>query len=443
MVKPKAKEKHHYTRQVLPGYNSLHTAANRTTLIDPSHSEEQFSVKAQLEQLRLEHARSRRNVQSETNRRTQLHDIHPFYNYASGTPLPDIRLANPDRSPSARGRVPGPQAPRSWTAATGVKSTAIHEQQSITERIKKKQQMRVGVKSLCEICTYAVAYQIAYKEEHGAQLSKAIKGMPTHLKELLLHAISEIGGMNNRILTMLSATDLTDLCLENCTLSLDLFFRTFWKIETKRAQLPKEVKDTWEELEEDEIDEPTLTITRSDKSDDSRFANLFRIARLINSAVDLSRRWTIATKLTNLSTLDISFFRPHLPGLATCELIVTTLPQLISLSMANTLQKEDGYGALSVLSKGLRMLQFWDIGYHDWITPEVICGYSSVFVINWDRDLQNLEFLSLEHISSDTDTDTTAAMTVKRQFYEDVQLHGRAKRRPIVLTNSNHYHVYN
>jgi hypothetical protein len=66
-----------------------------------------------------------------------------------------------------------------------------------------------------------------------------------------------------------------------------------------------------------------------------------------------------------------------------------------------------------------------------------------VFVINWDRDLQNLEFLSLEHISSDTDTDTTAAMTVKRQFYEDVQLHGRAKRRPIVLTNSNHYHVYN
>ncbi|KAI9281422.1 hypothetical protein BC943DRAFT_329852 [Umbelopsis sp. AD052] len=372
-----------------------------------------MSVTAQLQQLRIENARSRRSVQGgDMQRQTQLQDIHPFYSFESGTPLPEIRPQN--NAQGTNRRVPGPQAPRSWIAAMRAKSTAVHEKQSITERIQKRNKARIGVRSLREICTYTVAYQIIYSEEHAARLSRTLPSTPIHLKEFLLRAIAELGGVNDRILKMMGVLDLNDLCLENCTLSLDLFYRTFWKLETKHVQRVKESKDTWEELGDDELEEETAVV--SDMYDDGRFASLFRVARLINPVVDLSKQWVITTKLTQLTSLDISFFRPHLPGLAASELIVTTLPHLTSLSMAGMLQKDDGYGALSVLAKGLRMLQFWDIGYHDWITPEVICGYASTLVINWDKDLQNLDYLSLEHIFTDNEADISAAMAVKNQF---------------------------
>ncbi|CAO3674929.1 unnamed protein product [Umbelopsis ramanniana] len=417
MVKPKIKVKHQYSKHSLPHHHSSNVLTNHTPRDNPSDVAGEMSVTAQLQQLRTENARSRRNLQGGyTQRQTQLQDIHPFYNFESGTPLPEIRPQN---------------------------ASQVHEKQSIIERIQKRSKVRIGVRSLRELCTYTVAYQVIYSEEHAAHLSRALPSTPIHLKEFLLRAIAELGGVNDRILKMMGVLDLTDLCLENCTLSLDLFYRTFWKLETKYIPRRKESKDTWEELDDDDELEGNTTLTSiSDKYDDGRFASLFRVARLINPVVDLSKQCIITTKLTQLTSLDISFFRPHLPGLATSELIVTTLPHLTSLFMAGMLQKEDGYGALSVLSKGLRMLQFWDIGYHDWITPEVICGYASTLVINWDKDLQNLDYLSLEHIATDNDSDMSAAMAVKNQFYHDVRRHGRARRRPIVLTDPNQYQIY-
>lgn len=443
MVKPKTKVKHQYSKHSLPHHHSSNVLTNHSSRDNTSDVAGEMSVTAQLQQLRIENARSRRNFQgSEVQRQTQLQDIHPFYNFESGTPLPEIRPQN--ASQGTNRRVPGPQAPRSWIAAMRAKSTAVHEKQSITERIQKRSKARIGVRSLREICTYTVAYQVIYSEKHAGNLSRALPSTPIHLKEFLLRAIAELGGVNDRILKTMGVLDLTELCLENCTLSLDLFYRTFWKLETKYTPRRKESKDTWEDLDDDddELEGNTAVTSISDKYDDGRFASLFRVARLINPVVDLSKQCIITTKLTQLTSLDISFFRPHLPGLATSELIVTTLPHLRSLSMAGMLQKEDGYGALSVLSKGLRMLQFWDIGYHDWITPEVICGYASTLVINWDKDLQNLDYLSLEHISTDNDSDKSAAMAVKNQFYDDVRRYGRARRRPIVLTDPNQYHIY-
>jgi hypothetical protein len=442
MVKPKIKVKHQYSKHSLPHHHSSNVLTNHTPRDNPSDVAGEMSVTAQLQQLRIENARSRRNLHGgDMQRQTQLQDIHPFYNFESGNPLPEIRPQN--TSQGTNRRVPGPQAPRSWIAAMRAKSTAVHEKQNITERIQKRSKVRIGVRSLREICTYTVAYQVIYSEDHAAHLSRALPSTPIHLKEFLLRAIAELGGVNDRILKMMGVLDLTDLCLENCTLSLDLFYRTFWKLETKYIPRRKESKDTWEELDDDDELEGNTTVTSiSDKYDDGRFASLFRVARLINPVVDLSKQCIITTKLTQLTSLDISFFRPHLPGLATSELIVTTLPHLTSLSMAGMLQKEDGYGALSVLSKGLRMLQFWDIGYHDWITPEVICGYASTLVINWDKDLQNLDYLSLEHISTDNDSDMSAAMAIKNQFYDDVRRNGRARRRPIVLTDPNQYQIY-
>ncbi|KAH8551473.1 hypothetical protein BGW37DRAFT_493790 [Umbelopsis sp. PMI_123] len=415
MVKPKAKVKHQYSKHSLPQQHPSNTLSNHAPHDSSSDVVDGLSVTARLQQLRLENARNRLNQQREVRRPTQLQDIHPFYNFESGTPLPEIRPPN---------------------------ASQVHEKQNITERIKRRRKVRTGVISLSEICTYTVAYQIIYSDAQEARLARTIPRTPIHLKELLLHAIAELGGVNDRILKMMGVLDLNDLCLENCTLSLDLFYRTFWKLETKYIQPVKESKETWEELDDDELDESATVSSISDKYDDGRFASIYRVTRLINPVIDISKQWNITSKLAHLTSLEISFFRPHFPGLATSELIVTTLPHLTSLSMAGTLQKEDGYGALSVLSKGLRMLQYWDIGYHDWITPEVICGYSSTLVINWDKDLQNLDYLSLEYISSDNDSDASAAMAVKRQFYDDVRRSGRVRRRPIILTSPHQYQNY-
>ncbi|CAM0138116.1 hypothetical protein VKS41_001347 [Umbelopsis sp. WA50703] len=440
MGKPKSKDKYHHSRPSHPHSSTVYFAEISNTKPDYSPTMEQSSVRAQLEQLRLEHARSRRNAYRNQHRNTQTQDIHPFLNYESGAPVADIRTRS---RPGSYRRIPGPAPPRSWTTPNRAKVAAVHEQQIISERISKRQQATAALRSLCETCAYNLGYQTLFNEDYTRQIQKVVKNLPIHLKEEVLYAISEIGGMNDRLLSYFALTEVSELCLANCTLSPELFYREFWKVETRRPKAVKEVKDTWEDIDYDESEDIELLSLPLEQFEERQFVNLYLIARSINPSVDLSKRWIITTKLTQLTTLDISFFRPHLPALATSELIVTTLPHLISLSTAGTFQRDHGSAALSVLSKGLRKLQFWDIGYHDWITPEVICGNPSVVLINWDRDLQNLDFLSLENIGPGNSSENEAAKEVKRQFYEDVQVFKRAKRRPIVLMHPQQYRIYN
>ncbi|KAJ2960698.1 hypothetical protein NQZ79_g3974 [Umbelopsis isabellina] len=401
---------------------------------------EQSSVRAQLEQLRLEHARSRRNAYRSQPHSTQTPEIHPFLNYESGAPIPDIRTRS---RPGSYRPIPGPAPPRSWITTNRAKVIAAHDQLIISERIRKRQQARRELRSLCETCAYNLGYQTLFNEDYAWHMRKVVKNLPIHLKEEVLYAISEIGGMNDRLLPYFALTEVSELCLANCTLSAELFFKEFWKVETRRHIPVKEVKDTWEDIDDDDSDNMEILSPPLEQFEERQYVNLYLVARSIKPSIDLSNRWVISTKLTHLTILDISFFRPHLPALATSELLVTTLPHLISLSTAGTFQRDNGSAALSVLSKGLRKLQFWDIGYHEWITPEVICGNASVVLINWDRDLQNLDFLSLENIGPGNSSENEAAKEVRRQFYEDVQVFKRAKRRPIVLMHPQQYRTYN
>ncbi|KAF7725203.1 hypothetical protein EC973_000369 [Apophysomyces ossiformis] len=340
------------------------------------------SVTDRLAKLRAEQVRAEKNRQ-----RLRSKSGHDDDRFACPPSLPTPYELNAKQSSIAHSSAAGPPPPLSWTFKT--------RNVSLSKRIRSESK---DIPSLRSMCVHQISYEIENQYGiHADYSAKQFALLPVRIKERVLQCTR----VTNRILKLFEEAPYTDLCLENASVSMSRLIQAFWKAElVKKQDTAGELKDDWEEdYDNHDEGEPDVYVFDLEiQEEDECSYHMQRILQVLIGNLDLSKRYTLFTPLSlTLTSLNISFIRPFLPSTAIAYLISTTLPALLSFSSAGCFTAAEGPQALSILSRGLRKLRFWDIGYHEWIKPGMFCEWSSESVINWRKDLKDLQTLHLHY----------------------------------------------
>lgn len=356
-------------------------------------STEESNVTAKLNKLRVEQARAERN----RGQRKEATDV--------GENQPQWQELKQTR------RTAGPPPPRSWIVKEQeLNERPIHVRPRNQTRPWQQQQSQKEstVQPLWQQCAFVLCKQVAawYATDRRACM-RQIARLPIKTKQMLLRAFAESSSvtLTNQLLTMFGEAgneEYSELCLEGASISMECLVKTFWNVRTYQTTT-ESISEDWEEAAE-EI-EHAFGGQEAEYIHDPEQHNectwhlrlLLHMARH-SASIDLSKHLVLYTPLSaKLTTLNLSFIQPPVPAVGLAYLITQTLPDLQILSVAGTFPGKQGQQALSVLSRGLRKLTVWDIGYHAWLEANMLCDDTSPSpLIHWNRDLLNLQILVLQ-----------------------------------------------
>ncbi|KAI8388762.1 uncharacterized protein BYT42DRAFT_561138 [Radiomyces spectabilis] len=356
------------------------------------------SVSTKLAKLRSEQARAAWNRQRQ-QRPIPSNMAEQSLNLGPSWLMPAISPSTVEASTSHRSAA-GPPPPRSWITRKSNQIRTIH---------RKVSNPTEGVPSLCWLCSVAIARRLAEDYRlHADRYDKAFASLSIRVKQSLLRALATSTGINDRLLKLFQDEEYDDLCLESSSISFSKLLRTYWRVKPLQAKPPPElaVKEDWEDEEEEEVNqeqswpegEGYIFDPDDNKKEDTEMS--YAMQQVLECAVPgiaRGRPYLLSMPMAStLVSLNLSFIRPVLPSIDLAYLIVTTLPHLASLSTAACFTATEGPRALFILSHGLRRLEYWDIGYHEWMQLELLCGPDIGASINWKKDLLYLKVLGLQ-----------------------------------------------
>lgn len=391
-----------------------HSYFASTTKHKERGSEANESVTERLAKLRAEQLRAERNrqrkLQTTTTTTTTTTAGDPV---VAAAPIALLSHGN-DNSLTLSPQVAGPAPPPSWRNKLQHALYPSIVDRPPTERTKKKD----SSSSLLNICTRQIAYQLGpwYRTQPEACKAQFAQLSPS-VKQMILKSMSEQPDgdrMTDDLLELFKNDLYAELIFEGGLISFKKLLRTFWEA-AKYQHQDDSLHEDWEDLiettKEEDDDQWQQTYHYDPESHDECSLHLRTVLRSLlapSEAASLaSEHWLLYTPLSaKLISLNISFIRPLLPALSMAYLITSTLSDLSVLSMAGCLSPAGGPRALTVLSRGLRKLTYWDIGYHFWITADTICPCATTKedIIDWKRDLQNLKTLCLVACGPDRDS---------------------------------------
>ncbi|RUS14313.1 hypothetical protein BC937DRAFT_94019 [Endogone sp. FLAS-F59071] len=291
-------------------------------------------------------------------------------------------------------------------AAVKARAAAAEDELHVTLARRLRPRPHDLVPTLLEFCARTVAlYPGNLPPRARARLASALPLIPVHLKQEVLSYCKFLNPITSRRLPLFVDARYEVLDLENTETSFEVLVRAWWKMEPGRVQ---RVAESWEELGNDDgLDDDSGGDANSDNDDlilpidavpipsaDDEELVPPEIVSILHPNTPSSLPLSLTTPLsTTLRALNLCF-APHLPTLPLAQLIALTLPRLLSLSLAGTLQSATGPRALLVLSRALVRLERWDLGCHPWLRARTLCGEYGL--VNWKRDLGGLKWLGLE-----------------------------------------------
>ncbi len=303
--------------------------------------------------------------------------------------------------------IPGPPPPESWTL---VDSRGGTNEMGRRERQRRAQDgPRGGVELLVDIAARVVARNVEsfYAQRQSDDLYD-FATIPFRTKQMILRYAPSERPISDKILPMFVDDGYVDLCFECATISFVKFVRTFWKVMRRR---PHHIAESWEDLTEIENN------SNDDENDEAAAVNDMGLLALSSGQpideedemvnafppylISIFSLPSTATMLTHIISSPLASTLHHLnisfttfPAIPFAHLLIITLPRLTSLGLAGCFTRYDGPHALSLLSRGLSLLEKIDLGHCEWVSAEVLCGHNAF--VNWERDWRALKELRLE-----------------------------------------------
>ncbi|CAO3697538.1 unnamed protein product [Rhizopus microsporus] len=389
---------------------------NKDTYRPSSTSTAEF-VTDKIRRLRIEQQRAEQNRQrrSRNNPQSDSTPVSGVVIYQSETG----QQGNNNNNNNARlPLTAGPPPPPSWrTNAREVQREQMESVKNVKENRKKV--VAVGDSSLLNQCACQAARCMTTKRNGWNEL---IPYLPVAVKQVLLQHISSIDGLDSILFDSFISFDYTDLCLEDARISFAKLCKAYWRVEEYRQRVVEEVEEWWEyDIEEEGVEEenvdhyvyspPDANVDDCTSEDlDTKDERSSYLETVITDLLISQHHIKVTMAHSLLNTKSFSLFTPlsckltslnisfavNWPNISLAHLLVSTLPRLQQLRTAACFNATEGPRAITIISQGLRKLKVWDIGFHNWIRLESLCG--STCLVNWKRDLQELELLCLQHL---------------------------------------------
>lgn len=339
-----------------------HYNVSRAPPSSPQQQEQQpVSVTDRLLQMRAEHLRALQNRNGQ-GKQSQVTSVPPL-------PPSMLTELSPSPSPSSgsSSRVAGPRPPPSWTMSSS-QMTGYHAR---TPPPRPSYVQLCNARSSClrTLCARLTVDRIVHCPRQVSRLSVRSKQW----------VLSEFGDRLTDALLRQFAGDLYgELCLRESKVSFAMLIKTFWKTVPLDQEDQHELAEDWEETlddwEQQEYEQYHTYVHHND----------YRLAPILDILGD--HHPALMTPLSaKLVMLDVSFMPQLDPSFF--YLVAFTLPNLTRLIMAGSTATQE---VVLLLSRELKSLVYWDIGYHTWLTSHVISRG-----IQWERDLKRLKTLSI------------------------------------------------
>ncbi|KAI7863020.1 hypothetical protein BDF14DRAFT_1745729 [Spinellus fusiger] len=307
----------------------------------------------------------------------------------------------------------GPPPPPSWLPKA---------KQGIVRRHPSTLPSQQDVFSLSYQCAYSIAESLETQFISNATLCTAqFSSLSTNAKEHILKAFSILhqkggNGLPDSLFYLFDGYAYKELCLEGASISMNILIRMFWQAWQIESQGEKKIQEylaeDWEETfrnEEKQEGLEGLIYDPEDPEEDTLYFIHTVLRVLVGRKLNLSQCYLLSTPLSiQLTSLNLSFVRPFLPSTALAYLLSSTLPNLLVLSTAGTFSSVEGPQAIRILSRGLRKLCSWDIGHHEWIKADHLCGFTANTAIYWARDLQDLKVLKIQCLGKEGEEEVGA-----------------------------------
>ncbi|KAI9322491.1 hypothetical protein BX666DRAFT_2058475 [Dichotomocladium elegans] len=282
-----------------------------------------------------------------------------------------IEQRRSEQNRRARAMEEGPQQQQPMAAPHLLRDTAPLHRQTHVAGPPPPPSWRVQ-QSLRTLCSARAADAIALHPALASRLS-------IQTKQLVLPQLGP--HLTDRVLRYFIDDVYSELSIAQAKVSYAAFLRGFWKTIPLKPE-PTLAENWWEDDEDhDELLDGYV------HQNDPRLDSVLEILnqRQASGAEGDGGELLTTPLSTKLLGLDIAFL-PQFPA-SFGYLIAFTLPHLTRLVMPGSTATAD---VLLVLSRELKMLEYWDIGFHAWITPLLVCRD-----IRWDKDLRRLRTLCL------------------------------------------------
>jgi hypothetical protein len=254
---------------------------------------------------------------------------------ASEKPLRQQVLVN---KPKTSSRIPGPPPPPSWLVNNVTPCNKNHDRRynDVTDTLSKQ-------------CAALVAKSLP------AHLS-VIPDLPVRTRQLILQYARN---MDDACLSAFVAFDYGEIQLVDSVVAFQQLLKWFWRVDPIQEQ---ELLDDWEDQADDDngmvkyIYDPCMESDNDKENADIKDERTFHIQQII---------------------------------------MMNTLPNLRQLGTASVFNNVmDGPRAISLIANGLVKLEEWDIGYHTWLTMDLISGT----LIHWNTNLRRLKRLVIRGV---------------------------------------------
>jgi hypothetical protein len=299
---------------------------------------------------------------------------------ASEKPLRQQVLVN---KPKTSSRIPGPPPPPSWLVNNVTPCNKNHDRRynDVTDTLSKQ-------------CAALVAKSLP------AHLS-VIPDLPVRTRQLILQYARN---MDDACLSAFVAFDYGEIQLVDSVVAFQQLLKWFWRVDPIQEQ---ELLDDWEDQADDDngmvkyIYDPCMESDNDKENADIKDERTFHIQQIImmiqgSSHHKLNTSFMLYTPLSlKLVSLTLSFPKRTFPNITLAHLLVNTLPNLRQLGTASVFNNVmDGPRAISLIANGLVKLEEWDIGYHTWLTMDLISGT----LIHWNTNLRRLKRLVIRGV---------------------------------------------
>ncbi|KAI9016351.1 hypothetical protein CLU79DRAFT_763373 [Phycomyces nitens] len=396
-----------------------------------------ISITAKLAKMRFEQGRAEMNRQRRQDAQGTSAEPVVFHSPTewafSWETIPDKSTTAPDSSLGSTHRPPaGPPPPPSWLPKPAMSTPRRNDDTGFANKEK--------ITSLRVKCAHEIAKSLkAWHSTDPSSCAKYFAALPMTAKEIILQEFSMLhrqgnNGLPDQLLHLFGGDAYSHLCLEGSSVSMNRLVQIFWSARPEYTHQPissaqeETLADDWEDATEEELgdtcdDDRDIHSYLFDPEDqeNENFYSIQDVLRVIlGRSMKPNQSYRLFTPLsTQLVSLNISFVRPFLPSVALAHLLCATVPNLLSLSTAGTFCASEGPMTLRILSQGLQRLRYWDIGYHDWITADFLCGYTSKTVIHWAKDLRDLRVFVLQSIGQDSNVGEDVANWIANPPSED------------------------
>ncbi|KAI8886627.1 hypothetical protein K501DRAFT_283683 [Backusella circina FSU 941] len=278
-------------------------------------------------------------------------------------------------------RTPGPPPPPSWLVSNVATSNKIHYKTRYDDNVTD---------TLSKQCAAQVAKSLP------SYLS-AIPDLPVRTRQLILRYARDL---DDTCFSAFVAFDYGDLQLIDSGVTFNRFLKWLWRVDPIQEQ---ELFDDWEDQLDDDNGmvkykyDPFMEDDSRENVDtkDERTFHIQHIITVIQGRTT-NKPFMLYTPLSmKLVSLNISFPKKTFPNITLAHLLINTLPNLRQLGTASVFTNVmDGPRAISLIANGLVKLEEWDIGYHEWLTGDLIFGK----LVHWNTDLRRLIKLMIRGI---------------------------------------------